>query len=382
METFEFATPGRVLVGAGRSADLPALLAARGTRALVCTGASPDRHAELLAGLGMPAAVFPVLEEPTVDLVRTAMVAAREHGADVVAAIGGGSVIDTGKATAMLLGNGGDPLNYLEVIGAGRAITRPSVPCIAVPTTAGTGAEVTANAVLSSPAHRVKASLRSRTMIPWAALVDPQLTVSCPPSVTAASGMDALTQCLEPFVSPMANPLTDAVAREGIRRVAAGLRRAYADGSNLGARADMSVASLAGGMALANAKLGAVHGLAGVIGGTVAVPHGVACAALLAPVMEANVAALRAGPPGNPALARYAEAAALLTGEPGAAIEDGVAWVRQTLAALAIPALGAFGLAPDQAGGIAAQALRSSSMRGNPVALSQDDLRAILARAA
>jgi alcohol dehydrogenase class IV len=382
MEPFEFATAGRIVVGVGRSAELPALLAASGSRALVCTGARADRHTNLLAGLGLPAAVFPVAAEPTVDLVRTAVAAARKHGADVIAAIGGGSVIDTGKAVAMLLANGGDPLDYLEVIGAGQAITRASAPCIAVPTTAGTGAEVTANAVLASPAHRVKTSLRSRTMIPWAALVDPLLTVPCPPSVTAAGGMDALTQCLEPFVSPMANPLTDAVAREGMRRAAAGLRSAYADGSNLSARADMSVASLAGGMALANAKLGAVHGLAGVIGGTVAVPHGVACAALLAPVMEANVAALRAGPPDHPAIARYAEAAALLTGEPGAAIADGVAWVRQTLAALAIPGLGAFGLAPDQADDIAAQALRSSSMRGNPVALSQDDLRAILARAA
>ena len=382
MEPFDFATAGRVVVGAGRSAELPALLAACGTRALVCTGARADRHAELLARLGLPAAVFPVAGEPTVDLVRTAVAVARAHGSDVVVAIGGGSVIDTGKAVAMLLGNGGDPLDYLEVIGAGQAITRPSAPCIAVPTTAGTGAEVTANAVLASPAHRVKTSLRSRTMIPWAALVDPLLTVSCPPSVTAASGMDALTQCLEPFVSPMANPLTDAVAREGMRRAAAGLRSAYDDGSNLSARADMSLASVAGGMALANAKLGAVHGLAGVIGGTIAVPHGVACAALLVPVMEANVAALRAGAPGHPAIARYAEAAALLTGEPGAAIEDGLAWVRQTLAALAIPGLGAFGMAPGQADDIAAQALRSSSMRGNPVALSQDDLRAILARAA
>jgi alcohol dehydrogenase class IV len=382
METFDFATAGRVLVGAGRSGELPELLAAGGTRALVCTGASPDRHAELLAALGMPAVVFPVTGEPTVDLIRTAVAAAGEHGADVVAAIGGGSVIDTGKAVAMLLGNGGDPLDYLEVIGAGRAIARPSVPCIAVPTTAGPGAEVTANAVLASPAHRVKASLRSRTMIPRAALVDPLLTVSCPPPVTAASGMDALTQCLEPFVSPMANPLSDAVAREGIRRAAGGLRRAYADGGDLAARADMSVASVAGGMALANAKLGAVHGLAGVIGGTVAVPHGVACAALLAPVIEANVAALRAGPPGHPALARYAEAAALLTGDAGAAIEDGIAWVRQTLALLAIPRLGVFGLLPEHAGDIAVQAMRSSSMRGNPVALGEGDLRGILAAAA
>jgi alcohol dehydrogenase class IV len=381
MEAFEFATAGRVLAGPGRSAELPALLAGYGARVLVCTGASPGRHAELITGLGLPAEVFPVAGEPTVDLARAAVAAAREHGADVVAAIGGGSVIDTGKAVAMLLGNGGDPLDYLEAIGAGRAITRPSVPCVAVPTTAGTGAEVTANAVLASPAHRVKVSLRGVTMIPRAALVDPQLTLSCPPAVTAASGMDALTQCLEPFVSPMANPLTDAVAREGIRRAGAGLRRAYADGSDLGARTDMSVASLAGGMALANAKLGAVHGLAGVIGGTVAIPHGVACAALLAPVIDANVAALRAGPTGHPALARYAEAAALLTGDPGAAIEDGIAWVRQTLALLAIPGLGTFGLAPAQGKAIATQAQRSSSMRGNPVVLSDDDLRAIIARA-
>jgi alcohol dehydrogenase class IV len=381
VEAFEFATAGRVIFGAGRSAELPALLAGYGSRVLVCTGASPHRHADLLAGLSLPTIVFPVAGEPTVDLARAAAAAAREHGADMVAAIGGGSVIDTGKAVAMLLGNGGDPLDYLEVIGGGRPIGRPSAPCVAVPTTAGTGAEVTANAVLASPEHQVKASLRAATMLPRAALVDPLLTVACPPEVTAASGMDALTQCLEPFVSPQASPLSDALAREGIRRAAAGLRRAYADGTDIAARADMAVASVAGGMALANAKLGAVHGLAGVLGGTIAVPHGIACAALLAPVIEANVAALRQARPDHPALARYIEAAALLTGEPTATIEDGAAWVRQTLALLAIPDLGSFGLEPDQAGSIAAQALRSSSMKGNPAALTEADLREILARA-
>ena len=381
MDAFEFATAGRVMFGAGRSAELPGLLARYGSRVLACTGASPDRHADLLARLGLPTAVFPVAGEPTVDLARAAAAAAREHRADVVAAIGGGSVIDTAKAAAMLLGNGGDPLDYLEVIGAGRPITRPSAPCVAVPTTAGTGAEVTANAVLASPADRLKASLRSATMIPRVALVDPLLTVSGPAAVTAASGMDALTQCLEPFVSPRASPLSDAVAREGIRRAAAGLRRAYADGTDVAARADMAVASVAGGMALANAKLGAVHGLAGVLGGTVAVPHGAACAALLAPVAQANLAALRAGPAGHPALARYADAAAMLTGDPGATAEDGIAWVRQTLALLAIPGLGAYGLVPGQFGEVAAQALKSSSMQGNPVALTAADLTGILARA-
>jgi alcohol dehydrogenase class IV len=378
---FEFTTAARIMAGAGRAAELPEVLTGLGSRVLVCTGANPERHAGLLDALGLPVAVLEVAGEPTIELARAGVAAAREHGADVVAAIGGGSVIDAGKAVAMLLGNGGDPLDYLEVIGAGRAITRPAVPCVAVPTTAGTGAEVTANAVLASPEHRLKASLRSPLMIPRVALVDPQLTVSCPPPVTAASGLDALTQCLEPLVSPRASPLTDGLASEGLRRAAAGLRAAYADGEDLAARADMAVCALLGGMALANAKLGAVHGLAGVIGGIADVPHGIACAALLAPVIDANVQALRSGPPGQAALERYAQAARLLTGDPAASVRDGLAWIRQTLTLLAVPGLGAFGIRPQQAGEIAAKALVSSSMQGNPVALSHGDLEAILRRA-
>ena len=375
---FEFATAGRVLVGAGRAAELPSVLSGLGSRVLVCTGRDPARHAGLLEGLGMPVAVFPVAAEPTVELARAGVAAAREHGADVVVAIGGGSVIDTGKAVAALLGNGGDPLDYLEVIGSGRPITRAAAPCVTVPTTAGTGAEVTANAVFASPAHHVKASLRSPLMIPRVALVDPELTVSCPPTVTAASGLDALTQCLEPFVSPRASPLTDGLAREGLRRAAAGLRAAYADGGDVAARADMAVCALLGGMALANAKLGAVHGLAGVVGGTADVPHGLACAGLLAPVIEANVRAL---PAGHPALDRYAEAARLLTGQPAASIQDGVAWIRETLVLLSVPGLAAFGLGSEQADEIAAKAMTSSSMQGNPVPLSHEDLRAALIQA-
>jgi alcohol dehydrogenase class IV len=379
--TFEFATAGQILAGAGRAVELPGVIAGLGSRVLVCTGADPARHGVLLAGLGLPAALFAVAAEPTVELARAGVAAAREHGADVVAAVGGGSVIDLGKAVAMLLGNGGDPLDYLEVIGSGRRITRPAVPCVAVPTTAGTGAEVTANAVLAAPAHGLKASLRSPLMIPRVALVDPALTVSCPPRVTAASGLDALTQCLEPFVSVRANPLTDGLAREGLRRAATGLRAAYADGSDLGARADMTMCSLLGGIALANAKLGAVHGLAGVIGGTADVPHGLACAALLAPVTEANVRALRSGPPGHPALGRYTETARLLTGNPAASIEDGLTWIRETVSLLAVPGLADFGIGPQDAADIAAKAASSSSMQGNPVALTHSDLSALVHQA-
>ena len=381
MTAFEFATAARIVAGPGRAAELPGLLAGLGSRVLVCTGANPGRHADLLSGLDLPAAMFAVPGEPTIDLARAGAVAAREHGADVVAAIGGGSVIDLGKAVAMLLGNGGDPLDYLEVVGSGQKITRPAVPCVAVPTTAGTGAEVTANAVLTSPEHGLKASLRSPLMIPRVALVDPRLTLSCPPAVTAASGLDALTQCLEPFVSIRANPLTDGLAAEGLRRAASGLRAACADGGDLGARADMAMCSLLGGMALANAKLGAVHGLAGVVGGTAAVPHGVACAALLAPVVEANVRALRSVDPGDPALSRYTEVARLLTGRLTASIEYGVAWIRETIALLAIPGLATFGIGPEHADDIAAKAAKSSSMQGNPIALSRSELKEIVLQA-
>ena len=386
--SFEFATAGRIMAGPGRAQELPGVLAGLGSRFLVVKGAGPARHNTLLASLDRAAAVFPVAAEPTVERVRAAVAVAREQGADVIAAIGGGSVIDTGKAVAMLLANGGDPLDYLEVVGSGRAITRPAVPCVAVPTTAGTGAEVTANAVLAVPSHRVKASLRSPLMIPRVALVDPLLTVSCPPPVTAASGLDALTQCLEPFVSVQATPLTDGLAREGLRRAGTGLRAAYADGQDVAARSDMAMCSLLGGMALANAKLGAVHGLAGVIGGSADVPHGLACAALLAPVIEANVRALRSdrashgsAPPAADVLSRYAEAARLLTGHPAASVEDGLAWIRETLTLLHMPGLATFGLGSQQVGEIAAQAMTSSSMKGNPVVLSHADLEAVLLQA-
>jgi alcohol dehydrogenase class IV len=378
---FDFATAGRIMVGTGRIAELPNVLSGLGSRALVCTGANPNRHKRLLAALDMPTEVFAVAGEPTIATARAATAVAGDHGADVVVAIGGGSVIDVGKCVAMLLANGGDPLDYIEVIGAGRKITQQAAPCVAVPTTAGTGTEVTANAVLASPTHGVKASLRSPMMIPRIALVDPELTVSCPPPVTASSGLDALTQCLEPFVSCQANALTDGLSVEGLRRGASGLRVAYADGHDIDARTDMAMCSLLGGIALANAKLGAVHGLAGVIGGTAHVPHGVACAALLAPVIEANFRALTASQPGHPALGRYAQVAELLAGRTGASIEEGVAWIRDTLALLEIPGIAAFGITSQQADEIAAKAINSSSMRGNPVVLSLSDLRAVILQA-
>jgi alcohol dehydrogenase class IV len=377
MTAFEFATSGRLRFGAGRAGDLPGVLAELGSRALVCTGAHPDRHAELLA-LRLPSTLSTVDGEPTVERCRTVAAVAREYGADVVVGIGGGSVLDLAKTVAMLLGNGGDPLDYLEVVGKGRPISRPSVPFVAVPTTAGTGSEVTANAVLTEPEHSVKASLRSPLMLARMALVDPLLTVDCPPAVTASSGLDALTQCLEPLVSVRANPVTDGLAREGLRRAGSGLRRAYADGSDVAARTDMSLCAVFGGMALANAKLGTVHGFAGVVGALTGVPHGMACAAFLVPVMEANLRALRERHPDSPALARYAEAAQLLTGDPTASTVDGLEWLRETTTRLRVPRI----VVDAPADIVIQRVARASSTQGNPVVLTNDELHSILAAVA
>jgi alcohol dehydrogenase class IV len=377
VSAFDLALPRRVLFGPGRAGELAGLLPPLGQRVLLCTGSDPSRHGHVLEDVD-PVAVVSVPHEPTVDDVRAATGRARTAGADVVVAVGGGSVLDLGKVVAVLLGNGTDPLDHLEVVGRGMPIERPSLPYVAVPTTAGTGAEATANAPVRSPEHGVKASLRSPHMLAAVALVDPLLSLSCPPAVTASSGLDALTQCLEPFVSPRASPATDALATEGLHRGARALRTAYEHGDDRHARGEMALCSLFGGIALANAKLGAVHGLAGVIGGMVDASHGAICAALLAPTVEANLRALRARAPDSPALRRYDDVARLLTERDDASADDAVHWLRATVAALDIPALGAQGLQPPQHAEVAAKAARSSSMQGNPVALGQDELLAVL----
>jgi alcohol dehydrogenase class IV len=377
VSAFDLALPRKVVFGPGRAAELAGLLPALGSRVLLCTGSDPSRHRHLLGGVE-PVAVVRVTREPLVDDARTALAEARAAGADSVVAIGGGSVLDLAKAVAVLLGNGTDPLDHLEVVGRGLPVERPAVPYVAVPTTAGTGAEATANAVLGSPEHGRKASIRSPHMLAAVALVDPLLTLRCPPAVTASSGLDALTQCLEPFVSPKANPATDVVAADGLRRGARSLRRAHADGDDRAAREDMALCSLFGGIALANAKLGAVHGVAGVVGGMVDAPHGAVCAALMVPVVEANLRALRERDPDSPALDRYAAAARLLTGRDAATVEDAVAWLQETVEALRVPPLREMGLRPEQYAEVADKSARSSSMQGNPVALRADELVAVL----
>jgi alcohol dehydrogenase class IV len=381
---FEFATATRIIFGAGSLKKVGAIAAGMGSRALVVTGNSPERAKPLLDDLAaqkVETATFAVPGEPTTHMASKGAQAAREAGCDMVIGIGGGSVIDAGKAIAALLTNDGEPLDYLEVIGEGQPLTKPPAPYIAIPTTAGTGSEVTKNAVLASPEHHVKVSLRSNLTLPRLAVVDPELTYSVPPEITASTGLDALTQVIEPYVSHLANPLTDAICREGIRRGAHSLRRAYENGNDAAAREDMSITSLFGGLALANAKLGAVHGFAGPMGGMFHAPHGAICGRLLPHVMAANVQALKKRRQGNEALQRYDEVAQLLIGTPRATAHDGVSWIRALCATLAVPPLSTFGVTENDFAPIIEKARKSSSMKGNPIELTAEEMEEILRRA-
>jgi len=376
---FEFATATRIVFGEGKAVTLPELARGFGARALVVTGASQERAAAIVSELS--AETFAVSGEPTVELVRDGARRAKDAGCDVVISIGGGSAIDAGKAIAAIATNGGEPLEFLEVVGKGRDITVPPLPLIAVPTTAGTGSEVTRNAVLGSVEHGVKASLRSPLMLPRVALVDPELTYGLPPAVTAYTGLDALTQLIEPYVSARANPLTDALCVAGIGRVSHALRSAYHDGADRDARSDMATASLFGGLALANAGLGVVHGFAAPLGGGWKAPHGALCAALLPHGMAANVAALRARAPQNPAFERYTAIARLLTGRADSSAEEGIAWVQALCAELKVPPRRAWGIAQSDLPGVVEKAARASSMKANPLTLTGDELQAVLAAA-
>lgn len=382
--SFEFATAGRIVFGRGCADRIGEEAAQFGRRVFVLTGRRKERWAflgEALRRRGMDYATFAIMQEPTVTIVEQAVQVAASAGVDVVIGIGGGSVIDAAKAVAAKLPNPGDLLDYLEVIGQGRSLENPSLPCIAVPTTAGTGAEVTRNAVLRSETHGVKVSLRSPTMLPVRAMVDPELTLSVPPEMTAGTGLDALTQLQEAFVSRRANPLTDGLCREGLRRAARSLERAVTHGQDGDAREDMAVASLFGGLALANAGLGAVHGFAGPLGGMVPAAHGMICAALLPDVMAANIRALTGRDPGHPSLDRYRETAVLLIGRADATAEDGVAWLRQLCQRLKVPSLGGIGFAAAQTAEAVSKACQASSMKGNPVLLTEEELAAIFGNA-
>jgi alcohol dehydrogenase class IV len=374
---FEFATAGRIIFGPGTSKAFGALLTEFGKRALVVRGSNPARTQSLLAGIEaakIDYSCFEVRGEPTVEQVAEGVSQARRAEAKLVIGIGGGSVIDSAKAIAGLATNSGAILDYLEVIGKGKQLSVPGLPCVAIPTTSGTGAEVTRNSVLASPEHKVKVSLRSPYLLPGLAIVDPKLTLDLPPSVTASTGLDALTQVIEPYVSIRANPVTDGFCIEGMRRVGRSLQCAFEQGQNLQAREDMALASLFGGLSLANAGLGAVHGFAAPIGGMFHAPHGAVCAALLTRVMEVNLRALRERLPDGEALRRYESVAAILTGTEKATAPDGIHWISELCKALQIPGLRTYGISESDIPELVEKAAKASSMKANPIVLTRDEL--------
>ncbi len=377
---YEFATANRIIVGPGSSAELPGLIRELGRWALLVQRrnlAANSPAAELIKNLedsGFIATSWMVSGEPEIATVEKAADLARNEGCDLVIGIGGGSVIDSAKAIAALATNDGGALDYMEIVGAGKALTHPALPMVAVPTTAGTGSEVTRNAVLTVPLAGVKASMRDVSLLPRLALVDSTLTHDMPPAVTASCGMDALTQLLEAFVSRRAQPLTDGLCIDGLRLVAKSLRPAYYQPGDAVAREGMSTASLMSGMALANAGLGAVHGIAAPLGGAYRAPHGAVCAALLPTVTTINIQALRRHDLDHPTLLRYTRAAEILLGRPGATPDDLVAWLRELVEELHIAPLGAYGINPTRVPELADQAARASSTRANPIDLEAVEL--------
>jgi alcohol dehydrogenase class IV len=384
MKNFEFYGVGRVIFGRGGFARVGELAAGMGRSALVVFNGSEElaeRLAEMLKAAGVSAVLRRQRGEPVVADVDGAVEAARSAACDIVIGVGGGSAIDAAKATAGLLGNGGSAVDYMEVVGKGLKITKSAAPWMAIPTTAGTGAEATRNAVIGLPEKKFKASIRSELLLPRVALVDAELGVDVPPAVTASSGMDALCQLIESYTSSGATVMTDGLAMQGIGLAAWALRRAYRDGGDVEAREGMAMAALLSGMTLTNAGLGAVHGFAAPIGANFSVPHGTVCAALLPHVIAANVAALRVGGV-EAGLARYAGVGRKLTGEErlndAEAIEACVRFTAELARALRIPPLRRFGIGEKVIEEMVALARKASSMRFNPVVLSDEALAGVL----
>lgn len=398
--SWEFATAGRILFGDGVFTRVGKEAHALGRRVLVVHGNSGrgmPRLRQHLDDAGLVHHGFAISGEPDVGLILRGVEAARGMKADLVIGFGGGSAMDCAKAIAALVTNPGEPLDYLEVVGTGQPLAAPSLPVIAIPTTAGTGSEATRNAVINVPDHRMKVSLRHQTMLPRLALVDPVLTWDLPPDQTASSGLDALTQLIEAFVCNAPNPLVDALCRDGISRAARSLRAAWVSAcdrsredrvaddqaspqteAEASARRDMAMAALLSGQALANAKLGVVHGLAGPLGGYLNAPHGVLCAAILPPAFEENVQAAMLEH-GRPDLAaRFDEVGQLLLGRREADARDAGVWLRDVVQELEIPGLRHWGLRPEDYPEILPMARRSGSMAGNPVILGDAALERIL----
>ncbi len=389
MSPFEFSSVGKIVFGRGKVAQLGELARGLGTVALVVhngddpgRGGAVDRAAASLEAAGVKVHYHRQRGEPKIADVDAGLAAARQHGCDLIIGLGGGSAIDAAKAVAGLLTNGGAAIDYMEVIGKGQKITKAAAPWIAVPTTAGTGAEVTKNAVIGSPEHQVKASLRSEYLLARIALVDPELQLGLPPAVIAASGMDALCQLIESLVSTGSQPVTHALSLQGFRLIAGNLVRSYRDPANIQLKEPVALAALLSGITLGNAGLGAVHGFAAPLGARFPIPHGVICARLLAPVVGANLNALRDAPVIPDAMEYYAVLGRILSFRDdmmrGSATNALLDFLTSLVRSLQIPNLSEYGLREEHVPSIVELARKTSSMKYNPVVLSDEALAGVL----
>lgn len=390
MNSFEFFSVQQIVFGVGQFKRVGELAASLGRRLLVVHNGNPSTAEKLecaLRAAGLHVERIRQSGEPTVDSVNSALERARSADCDSVIGLGGGSAIDAAKAVAALLTNGGSSLDYMEVVGRGQKIVKPAAPWMAIPTTAGAGAEATRNAVVLAPEQKFKASIRGAQLLARIALIDPELAVTNPPAVTAASGMDAICQCIEAYTSSGANAMTDPLAFQGFKLGARSISRAVSDGANLEARSDMAMSALLSGMALSGAGLGAVHGFAAPLGANYPAPHGVICAALLPYVIEANLSAATRDETGlgRALWSRYAELGRLIPERrPGDESEQAMRVLdsaRRLVHELNIPRLGTYGLTPEAVPGMVALAKKASSMKYNPITLSEDVLASVLMKA-
>ena len=366
-----FLTASEIRFGRGKACEVAVAAKAFGARVMLVNGLTAARS-NWLADQLTPVARFSVGHEPDIAMIEAGVAAARAAKAQVIVAMGGGAVIDAGKAIAALVPARLPMMDHLEVVGRGLPLGADPLQFIAVPTTAGTGAEVTKNAVIGVPSARRKVSLRDNRMLPDVAIIDPALTDGTPKPVTLASGLDAITQVIEPYVCTKANRLTDALCRDAIPLGLAALVRLM-ETEDTAARDDLAWVSLCGGLALANAGLGAVHGLAGPIGGAASAPHGAVCGVLLPPVLAANAKLAT-----DVAAARITEVQNWISHAFGVETEQATTALQNWSQHHGLPRLSQMGLQEDELQSIAQASLESSSMRGNPVALTERALIDIL----
>lgn len=376
---FQFMTSSRIIFGEGALENSLSLIKQFGYSVLLVSGKQSERARPIIDYLNQQKLRYQhvsISGEPNITMVEETAIIGRRFSPNLVVAIGGGSVLDMGKALAAIIPNQGNVYDYVEVLGRCVPLKTKPLPMIAIPTTASTGSEVTRKAVLKSGQDKVKVSLRSPDMIPDVAIVDPTLTYGTEPLISGRGAMETFTHLMESYVCGDPNPLTDMVCEEGMRKLSRAVLPACLQDDRT-ARADLSFAAMLGGMASTNAKLGAAHGLASALCGKLEAPHSVITARLSPYVMLENINAARlAGR--DDILHRYTHLAELLTGNSQAKIEDGVAWVEDMLDTLGLPLLSSFGVCNTSFEKVAQDALKSNSIKGNPIPLTKERLVYIL----